>query len=118
LALAGSRDGGDEGGRRLHFLRRGRGTAAGFCRAGRREAERRLHFLRRGRGTTAGFCRAGRREAERDSGWEEEFSAREEHGARALKTWPPAKNLRALKFGRLRARLRRLRAANSPRRRG
>jgi hypothetical protein len=55
LALAGSRAGGDEGGRRLNFLRRG---------------------------IASGFCRAGRREAERDSVWTLDFPAREQDDAR------------------------------------
>jgi hypothetical protein len=88
LALAGSRDDGDEGGRRLHFLRRVI-AAVGWilprgeerCRSGQR-----LDFAALGGGSPSGIA-AGRRD----------FPAREEHGARALKTWPRAKNLSALK---------------------
>ena len=80
---------------------------AGGCTSSGGDEGRRLDFAALGGGSPSGIA-AGRRD----------FPAREEHGARALKTWPPAKNLRALKFCRLRARLRRLRAANSPRRRG
>jgi hypothetical protein len=52
---AGSRAGGDEGGRRLNFLQRG---------------------------IASGFYRAGRREVERDSVWTLDFPAREQDGAR------------------------------------
>jgi hypothetical protein len=125
--VAGSRDGGDEGGR-LHFLRRLRGTAAAvppaaaLPPAGTRDGDWILRWEEGGarrweEGGARRWEEGGARRWERDSGWEEDFSAREKHSARALKTWPPAKNLRALKFCRLRARLRRLRAANSPPRR-
>jgi hypothetical protein len=56
-------------------------TSSGGYEGRRLQFLRRLHFLRRGRGTAAGFC-AGRRE-EHDAGRREEHGAgrREEHGA-------------------------------------